>query len=74
VSDNVVILPVVTTLDLPAERLLNAALETGLKAVVIVGYDLYGEEYFASSMADGSDVIWHLERAKLKLLRMSDDE
>jgi hypothetical protein len=72
-ADNVVILPVVTTLDLPPERMLNAALERGLKEVVIIGYDLEGEEYFASSVSDGGDVVWHLERAKLKLLRMPDE-
>lgn len=36
--------------------------------IVVLGYDPAGEEYFASSIADGADVIWLLERLKLKLL------
>jgi hypothetical protein len=73
-ADNVVILPVVTTLDIPAERVLSAAAEAGLTEVVVVGRDKDGDEYFASSLADGGDVLWHLERAKLRLLRMADDD
>lgn len=71
---DIVILPVITSLDLPPERMLTAALAANLKEVVILGYDKDGQEYFASSIADGGDVLWHLERAKLKLLKMPDGE
>jgi hypothetical protein len=33
-----------------------------------------GSEYFASSLASGPETVWHLERAKLKLLRIVDEE
>lgn len=66
---NVVVLPVVTKLDLPPDRLLEAALGQ-LDSVVIIGYDKDGNEYFASSCADGGDVLWLLERSKLKLLNV----
>lgn len=66
-KDNVHILQNVTQLDLPPDRLLEAALGK-LEGVVIVGYDKQGAEYFASSYADGGDVLWLLEKAKLKLL------
>lgn len=71
-DSNVVILPVITRLDLPPERILNAALSADLTEVVILGTDKDGNEYFASSQGGGPDVLWHLERAKLKLLGMPD--
>jgi hypothetical protein len=58
----------VTKLDLQPEVVLNAALATNLKCVVVLGYDDAGEEYFASSMADGADCLWLLERMKHRLL------
>jgi hypothetical protein len=65
---DVVILPVITTLDVPAERVLEQAAQKGLAHVVVLGYDNDGEEFFASSYADGSDVLWLLERLKAQLL------
>ncbi|MGH8674175.1 MAG: hypothetical protein ACREVG_07690 [Burkholderiales bacterium] len=56
----------VTKLDLEASVVLANAPK--LTAVVILGYDGNGDEYFASSLADGADVLWLLERLKLRLL------
>ena len=56
----------VTRLDLPPDRILEAA-EGALESVVLLGYTKDGEEYFASSLADGGDVLWLLERCKDKL-------
>jgi len=39
-----------------------------LKSVLVIGYDEAGEEYFASSIADGGDVLWLLERCKQELM------
>lgn len=64
---NVVNFSGVTSLDLDAERVIEAA-KGQLKGVVIVGYDQEGEEYFASSYADGGTVLWLVERMKIKLL------
>ena len=58
----------VTKLDLPPELVLDGAREAGLKAVVILGYDKDGDEYMASSLADGADVMWLMERLKQRLL------
>lgn len=66
--DNVVELSVVTRLDIPAERVLRKATESGLGKVVVIGYDREGEFYFASSVADGGDVLWLMALAKKKLL------
>ncbi len=68
-SDNVVILPVVTSLDIPASRVLDAAVEEDFAQVVVIGWTTDGEEYFASSASDGGDVLWMIERAKMQLLR-----
>lgn len=60
-----------TRLDIPPDRVIEAAVGN-MKEVVIIGYDNDGNEYFASSVADGADVLWHLERAKKALLEMGD--
>lgn len=70
---NVVDLPVITTLDLDPQRVIAKALEAGMTEVVIIGYDKDGDEYFASSVSDGGDVLWHIERAKLRLLRTGEE-
>ena len=63
----------VTRLDLPPDRLLEEALGR-LDSVVIVGYDKDGEEFFASSVADGAESLWMLQRGAHKLLCMPDAE
>jgi hypothetical protein len=68
-----VVLPVITSLNLPTERLLQAAMDHKLGSVVIIGYDTDGEFYFASSEASGPSVLWDLEMAKKKLLEVSID-
>lgn len=70
----VIILNNVTSLDIPADRVLDKAFEQmDLKQVVILGYDKDGEEYFASSIANGTEVLWLLERLKKKLLDIVDE-
>ena len=68
----VIDLPVITKLDLDPDRLLRKAIGE-MSEVVIVGFDKNGDEYFASSVADGGACLWHLSRAKKKLLDMPDD-
>lgn len=58
----------ITRLDLNPDRVLEAAAEANLSSVVILGYDRESEEYFASSISDGADVLWLMERLKLLLL------
>lgn len=67
-TDNVVKLPVVTKLDTPAQDILDAAGAKGLIDCVVVGWDRNGDLYFASSVADGGDVLWLFEHAKKQLL------
>lgn len=63
----------ITRLDLPPDRILEGAIGK-LDSVVLLGYDKDGEEYFASSIADGSDVVWLIERAKLELLTITEGD
>lgn len=72
-SDNVVPFGGITRLDTDPQRVLEAALEAGMTGVVVIGFDANGGEYFASSYADGSDVVWHMERAKFKLMVITDE-
>ena len=66
----VIMLPVITRLDLPPERILAAATEDGLEQAVVIGTTKDGEFYFASSVADGGSVLWLLEIAKKRLLEI----
>lgn len=74
VTDNVIPWRGITRNDSDPQRVLDAAIEAGLAGVVVMGYTAEGAEYFASSYADGGDVLWHLERSKHKLLRIVDAE
>lgn len=71
-GDNVIPIGGVTKLDISADQVLESNI--GLfESVVLMGWNKDGEEVFVSSLADGGDVIWLLERMKLKLLRQADD-
>ena len=67
---NVINLDLVTRLDLPANRVLEEAIDK-LGRVVIMGYDNDGDFYFASSIADGGEVLWLTEVMKQRLLSMN---
>lgn len=73
-KDNIVELPVITRLDLPADRVIDKAFNAtpSLTKVVILGYDENGDEYFTSSISDGGEVLWLIERFKLSLLRIDE--
>jgi len=63
----------ITRLDMPPDRILEDAMGK-LDGVVIMGFNKDGTEFFASSYADGGQVLWLMERSKLKLLRLADSE
>ena len=64
---NVVLFTGVTTLDLPCDQILEKAIGK-LDTVIILGYDKDENEYFASSVSDGAEVLWLMERMKKQLL------
>lgn len=69
---NIVNLPVVTRLDLPPERIIEAAAEAGLTDIIVIGWKDDGDFYFAGNMADGGDALWLLEMAKRKLMEAAE--
>jgi hypothetical protein len=73
-DDNVVDLPVITTLDIPAEKVLQGATEAEMQDIMIIGYDKDGQEYFASSFSDGGKALWMMERAKRRLMDLADGD
>lgn len=69
-SENILVFDGVSRLDLPAERVLQSAIDAKIESAVVLGYDSDGEFYFASTKADGGEVMWLMEIAKKKLLEM----
>lgn len=68
---SVVDLPVITRLAGQPDRVLTKALGEGLSEAVVIGRDADGCFYFASSIADGADVVWLMESAKWRLLQIA---
>lgn len=62
----------VTRLDLPVDRVLEQA-KSHLDGVVILGYEEDGSMYFASTFADGGQVLWLLEKCKEALMSVGED-
>lgn len=72
-DDNVVSFTGITRLDGDPQRVIEAALKADLSHVVVLAYDMDGDEYFASSFADGRDILWLLERCKAALFHAVDE-
>jgi hypothetical protein len=64
---NVINIGCITRLNTPVDKVLEDAKDQ-LDHVVLLGYAKDGSEYFASTLADGGDVLWLLERCKQQLL------
>lgn len=64
---NVILFNGITKLDLDPDMVLENS-KGKLEGVILIGYDKDGEEYFASTYADGGEVLWLIERMKLRLL------
>lgn len=65
----IIIFPGITKLDIPPERIVAKINEESLSEVVVLGWKPDGSFYFASSIADGGDVLWLLRTAEIKLLQ-----
>lgn len=52
-----------TTMDLPPDRVLTAAIGE-MKQVMVIGITMNDEEYFSSSTGDSKEILWLLERCK----------
>lgn len=69
-ESNVVPFNGVTRLNLDPKRVLAGASSEELEGVVVIGWCKDGDFYFASSLADGGEVITLCEMAKYELLKM----
>lgn len=69
-EDNVVELEVFTKMNIPPDRVLSAAVGKLQDAIVIGWEEETGLLYFASSNANGPEVLWLLEKAKERLLSL----
>ena len=63
-----------TYLDIPAEKMLRAAIDAGVAHAVIVGEAADGSFYFASGVADAGHTLLLLEKAKKQLLDLVDEQ
>ena len=70
---NVILFNGITKLDLDPDMVLENT-KGKLEGVILIGYDKEGEEYFASTYADGGEVLWLIERMKLRLLNVGVEE
>lgn len=57
----------ITTVDIPVNKVLEAAKDR-LDTVVVIGYNEVTGYYFASSTSDGTEMLWLIEKCKLRLL------
>lgn len=58
---------------IPTQRVLDGIKDNNLETVIVLGFTNDGEEYFASSVADGGTILWLIERLKKKLLEYPDE-
>lgn len=66
-KDNVVVLDVETSLDIPADRVLSGAMSE-LESVIVIGRRHDGTLHVASSMADAAEFVFMVELAKRRVL------
>lgn len=66
-SAEIIVLDVPTTLDLPPDRVLEAA-KGKLENVMLVGFTPEGELYIAASMSDRAEMNWLADKLKMELL------
>lgn len=62
----------ITTLPIPPEKVLQAALDRGLAEVVVVGFDSDGDFYFSGSDASTPVNLHMLMRASYELMKAED--
>lgn len=60
-------------LDVPVQKVIAAADNAELQTAVVVGFTQDGEFYFASSAADGGEVLWLLKLAERRLFEKAEE-
>ena len=67
-NDNITDFPGETRLRTPVPKILAIAAGAGLQDCVVIGWRENGELYFASSEANGAEVMWLLRQAEHELI------
>ena len=70
-SGNVVRLQTVTTLDLNPDDVLRESVGLYPGGVFVCGWDESGAVQFSSSLADGGSILWLMEIAKVRLMKVA---
>ena len=65
---NVINLRLDTTVDIPCEKVLTAAIESDLESVIVIGRTKDGELYTSCSRADIAPAILDIELTKRRML------
>jgi hypothetical protein len=68
-DDNVITLSMPTTLDIPPERVIKAALEADLDMVLIIGWTEDGKMYASCSTGNMPETLFLIEKFKQEILR-----
>ena len=63
--------PEITDQNIDPKRILAMAYGADLKDVIVIGYDPNDNYYFSSSVADGGEILWLLERLRHLLMTTS---
>jgi len=72
-TDNVINGPFITRLNGDPDRTLADCIGQ-METVVVIGTDKQGNEVFVSSIANGPDVLWLLQRHIHKLMHVVEDD
>lgn len=67
-ADNIAMFPGITPNDYDANIMLEAATRADLENVIILGWKKDGSMFFSSSMGDGPECLWLIEKTKAALL------
>lgn len=73
-ADNISIFPGITPNKYDANITLEAATRADLDEVIVLGWDKDGELFFSASNGNGPECLWLIEKAKLALLNVGDEE
>lgn len=73
-NDNVIDFPGGTTVDIPAEKILKAAIEADLGDCVVMGWTKDGDEYFAGTTSDLRTVQFLANRLIHQTNMMADEQ
>ena len=69
--DNVIPIGGVTKLDIDPDAALEGC-KGQLDGVIIIGISKEGHLHFASSIADGAEILWYVEQFKAMLLELEE--